>query len=182
MLTISDIARAGGPSRSLSIGETMTTQPITIAPDAPVSQALSRMASMGVGRLPVMGGEREREVVGMFRRASVVEAYELGLSMAKGRELYRERKRIRSQPGADFFVLEIEEGSRTANRTVAEIAWPEDAVLVNIQRSTAVLVPHGDTPLRIGDILTAFGSTESREQMEAWVRAEPAETEGGDEA
>lgn len=171
MLTLTDITNAGGPSLTRSIGETMTAQPITITPDAPVSQALSRMASMGVGRLPVMGGPRQRDVVGMFRRESVVKAYELGLSMAKGRELYRERKRIRSQPGADFFVAEVEEGSVTANRTVAEIAWPKDAVLVAIQRSTAVLVPHGDTPLRVGDILTAFGSSESREAIEAWLRA-----------
>ena len=181
MLTITDIANAGGPSRTNSIGESMTTQPITITPDVPVSQALSRMASMGVGRMPVLGGDRQREVVGMFRRESVVNAYELGLSMTKGRELYRERKRIRSQPGADFYVIEVEEGSLTANRTVAEIAWPKDAVLVSIQRSTAVLVPHGDTMLRVGDILTAFGSPESLEQIEEWAGPAPGPATEPDE-
>jgi Trk K+ transport system NAD-binding subunit len=97
--------------------------------------------------------------------------------MTKGRELYRERKRIRSQPGADFFVVAVDEGSAVANRTVAEIAWPQDAVLVSIQRSTAVLVPHGDTQLRVGDILTAFGSGESRGQVETWVRVQPTSSE-----
>ena len=101
----------------------------------------------------------------MFRRESVVKAYEHALSTAKGRELYRERKRIRSQPGADFFVADIRHGSPVANRTVAEVDWPADAVLVSIQRSTSVLVPHGDTMLRIGDILTVFGSLEAREEL-----------------
>ena len=177
-LSLSDIAREGGPSFSVSIGEAMSRDPITIPPDAPVSMALSRMASMGVGRLPVVGGPGQRDVIGMFRRESVVRAYELGLSMTKGRELYRERKRIRSQPGADFFVVGVDEGSAVANRTVAEIEWPQDAVLVSIQRSTAVLVPHGDTQLRVGDILTAFGSVDSRDQVEAWVRVQPSAPEG----
>lgn len=171
ILTITDIANAGGPSRDRSIGETMSSEPITITADVPVSMALSRMASLGVGRLPVLGGSNQRKVIGMFRRESVVNAYELGLSMAKGRELYRERQRIRSQPGADFFVVEVQEGSAAMNRTVAEVRWPEDAVLVSIQRSTAVLVPHGDTALRVGDILTAFGSPESRHDIEASVHA-----------
>jgi Trk K+ transport system NAD-binding subunit len=89
--------------------------------------------------------------------------------MAKGRELYREQKRIRSQPGADFFVVKIEAGSPVANLQIADIQWPSDAVLVSIQRSTAVLVPHGDTVIRVGDVLTAFGSPESRADIEAAV-------------
>ena len=169
MLTLSDIAGAGGPSHELSIAEAMSTDPITITPDAPVSMALSRMASLGVGRLPVLGGERNNELVGMFRRESVVDAYEHALSAAKGRELYRERKRIRSQPGADFFVVRVEEGSPVANKVVADVPWPGDAVLVSIQRSTAVLVPHGDTALRVGDVLTAFGSGEAHEDLIATV-------------
>lgn len=165
-LSISDIAGAGGPSHSASIGESMTRDPITIEPDAPVSLALSRMASMGVGRLPVVSGPNNREIVGMFRRESVVRAYQLGLSTAKGRELYRERQRIRSQPGADFFDVDVAEESPIANKLVADVRWPDDAVLVSIQRSTAILVPHGDTQMRVGDVLTVFGSAEARAGIE----------------
>jgi CIC family chloride channel protein len=165
IITLSDIARAGGPSHEQSVADAMSTDPITITPDVPVSMALSRMASLGVGRLPVLGGHRDQELVGMFRRESVVNAYEHALSGAKGRELYREHKRIRSQPGADFFVVRLEHGSPVANRVVADVSWPEDAVLVSIQRSTAVLVPHGDTALRVGDVLTAFGSQEAHESL-----------------
>lgn len=165
VITLSDIARAGGPLHNVAVADAMSADPITITPDDPVSTALSRMASLGVGRLPVLGGEENKTLVGMFRRESVVAAYESALSMTKGRELYRERKRVRSQPGADFFVARIEEGSPIANLTVADVQWPADAVLVSIQRSTSVLVPHGDTMMRIGDVITAFGSPESRDQL-----------------
>ncbi len=182
VLSLSDIAAAGGPLHSVSVAEAMTRDPITITPDAPVSMALSRMAGMGVGRLPVIGGPRQREVIGMFRRESVVKAYEHALTEAKGRELYRERKRIRSQPGADFFVVQVPDGSSIANRTVAEISWPTDAVLVSIQRSTTVMVPHGDTLVRVGDVLTAFGSVESRREIEAFLETPTAPpADDGDE-
>ncbi len=173
VLSLSDIAAAGGPLHTVTVADAMTTDPITITPDVPVSMALSRMAGMGVGRLPVLGGERQRHVIGMFRRESVVKAYEHALSMAKGRELYRERKRIRSQPGADFFVVEVGQGSAVANQLIANVAWPSDVVLVSVQRATSVLVPHGDTPLRIGDVLTAFGTPESQAELEAIVEPVP---------
>lgn len=165
VLSLSDIVDSGGPSRNITIRESMSQDPITITPDAPVSMALSRMASMGVGRLPVLSDDGDRKVVGMFRRVSVVKAYEQALSMSKGRELYRERNRIRSQPGADFFELLVEEGSTAANQLLAEVIWPQDVVLVSIRRGTKVLVPHGNTAIRINDVITVFGTQESEQKV-----------------
>jgi len=160
VLSLTDIVSAGGPSMNITVGEAMSRDPITITPDIPVSMALARMASMGVGRLPVLSDEGDRVVIGMFRRVSVVNAYEKALSMSKGRELYRERKRIRSQPGADFFEVAVAENSPIANKMISEVTWPADIVLVSIRRGTAVLVPHGDTQIRIQDVLTIFGTPE----------------------
>jgi len=171
VLSLSDIVRSGGPSRNVTIRESMSRDPITITSDAPVSMALSRMASMGIGRLPVLSDQGDRRVIGMFRRVSVVKAYEQALSMSKGRELYRERNRIRSQPGADFFELTVDEGSGAANRAIAEVTWPEDIVLVSIRRGTQVLVPHGDTTIRINDVLTVFGTQESENQVKELTEA-----------
>jgi len=171
VLSLSDIVAAGGPSRDRTVGEAMSRDPITITADVPVSMALARMASMGVGRLPVVSEDGSHRVIGMFRRVSVVNAYERALSMSKGRELYRERKRIRSQPGADFFELTVEEDAPIANTTIAEVSWPKDIVLVSIRRGTSVLVPHGDTAMRIGDVLTVFGTQESEDEIEHLARA-----------
>jgi CIC family chloride channel protein len=158
ILTLADITRAGGPSLSITVSEAMSSDVITVTPDVPVSIALTRMASLGVGRLPVVSEDDQRTVIGMFRRESVVKAYESALSMSKGRELYRERKRIRTQPGADFFEATVLEGSPAANSLVSEITWPEHSVLVSIRRGTTVLVPHGNTSIRVGDVITSFGS------------------------
>lgn len=158
MITLSDIRNAGGPSMTATVSDAMTREVITITPDVPVATALARMSSLGIGRIPVVDTDDPKHVVGMFRRISVVGAYEQALSMSKGKELYRERSRIRSQPGADFFDLSIKEQSALANRDVAHIPWPDDLVLVSVQRGTSVLVPHGDTMIRVGDRLTVFGT------------------------
>ncbi len=171
VLSLSDIVNAGGPSKTVTVEDAMSKDPITITPDLPVSMALARMASMGVGRLPVISDDGNRRVIGMFRRVSVVNAYEKALSLSKGRELYRERKRIRMQPGADFFEIVVTEDSPIANKTVAEISWPNDIVLVSIRRGTAVLVPHGDTQIRVQDVLTVFGTPECESQMAELARS-----------
>ena len=165
MITLSDIKRSGGPSMNSTVADAMTHDVITITPDVPVSVALARMSSLGVGRVPVVAVDNPTHVVGMFRRISVVRAYEQALSMSKGKELYRERTRIRSQPGADFFDMAIKEHSALANRDVAHIPWPEDIVLVSVQRGTSVLVPHGDTMIRVGDQLTVFGTPQACDEI-----------------
>jgi len=172
VISLTDIVNAGGPSMNITVGEAMSKEPITITPDVPVSVALARMATMGVGRLPVLSDQGDQKVVGMFRRVSVVNAYEMALSMSKGRELYRERKRIRSQPGADFFEITVAEDSEIANKLIAEVTWPTDIVLVSIRRGTAVLVPHGDTAIRIQDVLTIFGTPECEVELAQLASAE----------
>lgn len=167
IITLSDIRKAGGPSMSRSVEDTMSKDVITITADMPVAAALARMSSLGVGRLPVVDTHHSRRVVGMFRRVSVVRAYEQALSMSKGKELYRERTRIRSQPGADFVDVYIQEESALSNRDVASVPWPRDIVLVSIQRGTSVLVPHGDTTMRVGDQLTVFGTPEACHEIDS---------------
>ena len=50
---------------------------------------------------------------------------------------------------------------------ISEVIWPADIVLVSIRRGTAVLVPHGDTQIRIQDVLTIFGTAEYEADMAA---------------
>jgi CIC family chloride channel protein len=174
IVTLSDITRAGGPSLSVTVSEAMSGDVITVTPDVAVSVALTRMSALGVGRLPVVSESHPTEVIGMFRRESVVKAYDSALSMAKGRELYRERKRIRTQPGADFFEATVREESPIVNTMVAEIVWPDDSVLVSIQRGSTVLVPHGKTPIRAGDVITAFGSPAANRGFSSLMETVPS--------
>jgi CIC family chloride channel protein len=162
VLTLIDVALAEGDPDETLVKEAMTDRPITVTPTMPVSSALARMAALGVGRLPVVDDIDPRKVVGMFRRNSVVEAYHHALGASTDRHLYRQRLRQRVQPGATFYEVPVPPGSTAAGKRVRELTWPEEAVLVSIRRDASVIIPHGDTVIRVHDTITAFGHGDSR--------------------
>jgi CIC family chloride channel protein len=178
VLTLSDISRAGGPSDTTTVGEAMTARPITAFPGMPVSAALARMAALDIGRLPVVADDDPTRFVGMFRRGSVVAAYHHALGGATARGLYRERHRIRTQPGASFFELPIPPLSAAHGARVRELNWPEEATLVSVRRGDRVIVPHGETRLEVGDTITAFGTGDARIEFAHLLEArhEPEES------
>ena len=98
----------------------------------------------------------------MFRRNSVVAAYHHALGATTDRHLYRQRIRQRVQPGATFYEVPVPYASEAAGKSVRELDWPEDAVLVSIRRDDGVIIPHGDTLIRVNDTITAFGHGDSR--------------------
>ena len=173
ILTVSDVARRGGPSPDLTVADIMTPHPITVVPSMPVSAALARMAALGVGRLPVVSDDDPSQFVGMFRRESVVRAYHHALGSTTDRHLYRERARVRTQPGAAFYEMPVMADSYAHGKRVKELTWPEDATLVSIRRGTRVIIPHGDTIIEQGDTITAFGSGDSRVELAFLLEPQP---------
>ena len=176
IVTVSDIARRGGPSDDLTVDEVMTADPITVVPTMPVSVALARMAALGFGRLPVVAADDPRRFVGMFRRESVVRAYHHALGATTDRHLYRERLRLRTQPGAVFYELPIPAQSAVHAKRVKELDWPDGATLVSVRRGDRVIIPHGDTILASGDTITAFGTGDSRVELAFLLEPRPVET------
>jgi CIC family chloride channel protein len=173
ILTVSDVARRGGPSPDLTVADIMTPHPITVVPSMPVSAALARMAALGVGRLPVVSDDDPTRFVGMFRRESVVRAYHHALGSTTDRHLYRERARVRTQPGAAFYEMPVMADSFAHGKRVKELSWPEEATLVSIRRGTRVIIPHGDTIIERGDTITAFGSSDSRVELAYLLEPQP---------
>jgi Trk K+ transport system NAD-binding subunit len=71
----------------------------------------------------------------------------------------------RTHPDAGYFDFRIPLGSIADGRMVREVSWPEGSTLVSVQRNRKVLVPHGDSLLLAGDVITAFGTPASRQRM-----------------
>jgi CIC family chloride channel protein len=174
VLTLIDVALAEGDPDEMLVKDAMTDRPITVTPTMPVSSALARMAALGVGRLPVVDDMDPSRVVGMFRRNSVVEAYHHALGATTDRHLYRQRLRQRVQPGATFYEVPVPPGSAAAGKRIRDLKWPDEAVLVSIRRDAAVIIPHGDTVLRVNDTITAFGHGDSRVAVAFVLERKPA--------
>jgi CIC family chloride channel protein len=164
VLTMSDIARAGGGSHT-TVEEVMTRRPSTVVPSAPVSVALERMAVLGVGRLPVVDEDQPDRLVGLFRREDAVRAYHEALTESTDIHLHRDRLAQRTDPGAGYYEFRIPPGSIADRRAIREVAWPEGSTLVSIRRDREVEVPSGSTVLLSGDVVTAFGTAASKRRM-----------------
>ena len=174
IITGADIARAGA-REGLTVEDVMIPRPVTVTPQTPVSQALEKMAALGVGRLPVVAGDGSGRFLGLFRREEAVRAYHRALSQRTERELVRRRLDQRTDPGAGYFDFRVPPGSIADGKLVREVAWPEGSTLVSVSRSREVIVPTGGTTLLAGDVVTAFGTPASRAEMIARLNAGAAE-------
>jgi CIC family chloride channel protein len=164
VVTITDLVRSRTDGAG-TVADIMTRNPVTVTNAAPVSMALERMAALGVGRLPVVADDDPQRFMGLFKRESVVRAYQLALSRSTDHAAARQRLRIRSHPGAEFFDVVVPAGSTADGRLIREISWPSGCTVVAIRTGNEVQVPSGDTALRAGDHLTIYGTDTGRRRM-----------------
>lgn len=165
VITETDVLRAGGPSDQATVADAMTPNPVTVSPSTPVSDALERMAALGVKQLPITDEADPTRLVGVFTRDHVVNAYHRALGARARAAAAPDRLSARTATGARFFEFQIPEGSLADGRTVGEIPWPEGCLVTSIHRGSALLVPTGQTVLRSGDAVTLFGGEEAKERL-----------------
>ena len=156
VITITDILRSGGPSDMVTAADAMTPRPVTATLSTPVSQVLERMASLGIGRVPIVAENDPDLLIGIFRREDAVRAYHTALEQEVSHDLDRSRLQVRVASGADFHEIDIPARSVADGRLLKEIPIPGGVTVVSIRRGLKVLVPDGNTRLQSGDQLTVF--------------------------
>lgn len=134
-----------------------TRRALTVAADDPVFVAVRRMASLDVGRVPVLD-PTSRRMVGMLRREDIVRAYQLGLARGAAQQHRQDSSQLRDLTGVRFVELAVEERSPVAGRAVRDVAWPDRTVLTSVRRGGEVVVPTGSTVLTPGDVLVVLAA------------------------
>ncbi len=172
VITVTDVLRAGGPSPYVRVEDAMTPRPVTASTSTPVSVVLEKMASLGIGRVPVVAEDDPTLLVGLFRREDAVRAYHRALGQEVRHDLDRSRLQARVAPGTDFHEVEVSSGSVADDRLLKEIPLPSGATVVSVMRGQQVLVPHGNTRLTTGDILTVFARHGLHEQLLERINAD----------
>ena len=151
----------------LTIRDIATRDVVTVFPDETVGVALRRMAPRDLSRMPVVARDDPRHLLGVIRRNDIVRAYEVGV-------LRREEARQRAEAvstvdhsRAEFVEVRIQAESNSANQTVAELNLPRSAVLVSIRRGRELVIPHGDTRIESGDVITALCQRDCADDVRA---------------
>lgn len=140
----------------LTVGDIATRQMVTVFADETVGTALQRMAPRDISRLPVVARENPRQLVGLIRRNDIVRAYEVGILRRQ-----EARQRAESLSGVrdgrfEFIDIPLTSEAHTPGKTIAELDLPRQVVLVSIRRGRQLVIPHGDTRLQAGDVITAL--------------------------
>lgn len=174
VVTISDLARADQlladgmrPASTVLVQDLMTTEVLTTSPSEPVFTALRRMASIDVGRIPVVtqGGT----YLGMLRRGDLVDAYRLAMQRGMDRQHSEDRASLRELTGVRFLELTVAEGSPADGARILDLDWPTSAIVTSIAREAGLVVPHGETELAAGDDIVVLVSHDDAEAVRMLV-------------
>ncbi|CAN5388344.1 chloride channel protein [soil metagenome] len=165
IVTVNDIERRldGRDPDTTTIGEIATTPVSTVTPDDAVFRAVRRMASLDVGRMPVVDRDDRGRLVGIVRRADLVQAYQRAITRSLGVQQRNDRARLRDLADSHFAEVVVQPGSAAEGRMVKDITWPPRTVLTSIRRDGGVVTPAGDTVLLAGDevvFLTGSGTVD----------------------
>jgi len=167
ILTVQDIEQVqnnGQPPQT--IGETCTHELLTAFPDETIGAALRRMSTRDIGRLPVVARDNRRKLLGVLRRTDLVRAYDIALTRRTTLRHSAQQVRLGSFTGAQVIELTIAPQAACANQHVNAVAWPRECVLASVRRGRQVLIPHGDTVLRPGDVLAIVVEDSAREELQ----------------
>lgn len=154
VVTLADLGKPdveGLDGRERTAADLATTPCVTVTPSDPVFRALRRMAAIDVGRLPVVAGDDHSRLVGLFRRADLVTAYQRALTRTLGAQQRSATSKLRDLAGVSFVELSVGATAAVAGCAIRDITWPGRTVVTSIQRAGDVVVPSGLTVLQPGD-------------------------------
>ncbi len=164
VISVRDLERDGGTAEELC-----TRRVVTVTTADPLFRAVRRMASLDIGRVPVLD-PTSRRVIGMLRRSDVVRGYQRGITRSVGAQQRRASNKLRDLAGVGFVELVVDANSPVADTMVRDVSWPQRTVLTSVRRRGEVLVPSGETLLQPGDELVVL--TADAAQLRTLLRGE----------
>jgi len=168
LLTLQDIDRAKAAGHvDGRVGDYCARELLLAHPDETIGEALRKMSRLDIGRMPVTPRADPTLLLGMLRRNDVIRAYDAALTRRAELRHKAHLVRLGASNPEEVRVLEIEveAGAPCAGKHVREIAWPAGCVIASLRRGRHVLIPHGETQLRAGDVLIAVINTAAEAEV-----------------
>jgi len=138
------------PLDELTVREIATRSIVTAFPDENLQVVMHRMAPRDLSRVPVVSREDQHELLGVIRRNDIVRAYQT--------ETARRGSALPPQaghpPGTRNVQFQVPANTSLQGKCLAEIALPEEFLVIHIQREGNNILPHGNTCLEENDIVT----------------------------
>ena len=172
IVTVSDLRNAISSKFNLdkTLVKEVTTKRADLLvtyPDETIGQALYRMGSRGLGRLPVISREDPHQVLGLVRRQNIIRAYHLALTRRSEITQKMEQIGLDTDDRLELIHLLVNEESAIAGKRVSEIAniLPKDSLLVSITQDGRAVIPHGSTMISPNDYITIIVNGDDVENL-----------------
>jgi CIC family chloride channel protein len=179
--TLADLASAGSNSEpvgaraeELTVADVCTRQPLTVTPVDPVYRAVRRMASIDVGRLPVVASEDHAQLVGLVRRSDVVKAYQRAVTRSVAAQQRKQARQLRDLAGTQVVEFRVTADAPTVGRRVRDVDWPRRTILTSVRRDGDVIMPNGDTTLQAEDEVTVLTDSDHVDAVQRLFARAPA--------
>lgn len=164
MVSISDYERVKESEshallERLCVADIATTGQLLLAfDDEPMGEALQRLAVREVNKLPVVSRQDPQRIIGVVRRRDIIKAYNIALARRMSHPGAPTSVQLQPTDQAEFLEIELQNDSPSIGVSLASLGGhlPHDSVIVAIRRHGTLLIPHGDTILQSGDLITAF--------------------------
>jgi CBS domain-containing protein len=154
IVTLSDLQKAyeagmvEGYVRDILIKDVVTT-----LPDEPLWTAIRHMGQRDIGRLPVLDPVTH-EPVGVLTRNSIMRAYNQAITAKIEQQHTEDQVRLHTLTGAHVVDYLIRPGAPIVSKKVKDVEWPPECAVAAIRRGEQLIVPHGNTDIRLWDTLT----------------------------
>jgi CIC family chloride channel protein len=164
--TLADVGRVPEPQRPhTAIGTVMTKNPVTIHAEEPLDEVLEHLTKAGIRWAPVLEagthGTPPRPL-GSISVASIMETYQRAVAQGT--------RRMRSLvEGTVLVEVTVTPESPLAGKTLKQLRFPTQTLIVAIRRGGALIFPHGDTELRSGDAVTFLTNPAVEPQLRAYL-------------
>ena len=177
VITITDLENA--ISMNLNLDETKVSEIATkrtdlliTYPDETIGQALYRMGSRGLGRLPVVSRDDPAHILGLIRRQNIIRAYHLALTRRSEISHRVKQLELDQEDQFDIVHLIITEDSYFAGKKVKEIAkdMPKDSLLISVRKDGRAVIPHGDTVIAPNDYVTIIVNRDDIEKIHNYIK------------
>jgi CIC family chloride channel protein len=180
VVSLEDYRRAtNGAQESMEpllVKDIATRDIVSVYPDETVGTALRRMAPRDISRLPVVSRENSRDLVGVVRRNDIVRAYDVGALRREEARHRVDQMRAVNDGRTQFIEVRLAPDSSASGKKVAELGLSLSAILISIRRGRDLLIPHGETLLMAGDLMTLLCEKEHIEEVQSFLtkgRSEP---------
>lgn len=155
IVTLADLQRAYelDPTASHTVGDICSRNLAVTYPEDDLWTAIRIMSARDVGRLPVVK-RGTSEVVGFIGRHGVVRAYNIAVSRKIEDQHVAERVRLSHLTGGHVYELKVRENAPVRGMLIKDVKWPAECVVASVTRANRLIVPHGSTELKAGDVMS----------------------------